>query len=60
MINLTNLLSELQNYKHSKEEAFEIAVSTRLDNSLRSYLHSLTQSEEYLKYRNSTSVLRNL
>ena len=59
-LKLYDILVDLNNHKRSKFNAFQDAVSSRLDKALESYKYSLSVSEEYLSTRNEINVLKKL
>lgn len=57
---LYNILSDLQNYKHSKDEVMLSCINDRLNASIKSYYADLTNCFETLRYRDEMKVMKNL
>lgn len=54
------ILEDLRKHKRSRNDSMEAYVSTRLEESLKSYEHNTSQSVDFLTARNSINVLKKL
>lgn len=54
------ILEDLRKHKRSRNASMEAYVSTRLEESLKSYEHNTSQSVDFLTARNSINVLKKL
>ncbi len=55
--NLQNVLHDLSKHKRDKNTLLMTYVEERLNKSLQSYYEELTDSFDFLKYKNSQTVL---
>ena len=57
---LYNILDDLSKYKHNKDDLFPMYVNERLNKSLQTYYKEITNSFNYLKYKDSNTILKRL
>ena len=54
------ILADIQNHKHTRNDAFELCVRERLDKALEQYIRNTNISVDYLNKRDSINVLKKL
>lgn len=59
-MNISNILNDLENYKHLKSQLKYDYISERLSNNLNIYNEELKSKLQYLKRKKPDSVLRKL
>ena len=57
---LTNMIEELQCYKHDKTELMQNYIVARLDLSFFQYNNELSKSVEFLTHKHEKSLLKRL
>ena len=57
---VTSMISELQEYKRTKQDLMQTYVTDRLDKSFNQYSKELQQSILFLKQRHEKSLLKRL
>ena len=57
---LYNILDDLSKHKRNKEELLPLYINERLNKSLQTYYKEITNSFNYLKYKDSKDVLNKL
>lgn len=58
--NLLEIVDDLQNYKRDKKTLLSSYINIRLNDSLKMYYKEMTDSFNYLKYRNEVTVSKNI
>lgn len=58
--NLLEIIGDLQNYKRDKKTLLSSYINIRLNDSLKMYYKEMTNSFNYLKYRNEVTVSKSI
>lgn len=57
---LYNIIEDLNKYKRNKEDLLPEYINKRLNKSLAVYYKQLMNSFDFLKYKNSETVIKNM
>lgn len=57
---LYNIIDELSKYERNKEELLTLYINERLNKSLQTYYKEITNSFNYLKYKDGKNVLNKI
>jgi hypothetical protein len=57
---LYSISKDLEMHHRSRTDMMSSAITERLDNSLKSYIDSINESYDYLKYRGEVRILNKM
>ena len=57
---LYQILEDISNHKHSRQELLLSQIQQRLDDSLKAYQHSIDDSYNYLSTKDELNVMKKL
>ena len=60
LVKLYNILDELENHRRHPSKVLEDCISERLNNSLKTYMHSIDNSYDYLESRDGLNVMKKM